>query len=223
MQLLISIAQKLWKYKLCQDGQRLVRAIRSQTFQAYAYFILHSGIRSSFNLARGISMANPLSTLGIIHTVISVVPVVAGLYGFSKYRAILPKTDSGRIYVITLILSALTSFGLSSTGGFNAGHAIGIMAILAVAFSLIISRLGWFGRLNRYLQALSMSFTFFLLLVPGINETLSRVPPSNPIGNGPDSSPVQTVTAIWAVIFLIGICLQAWTMHRRSGASALPA
>jgi hypothetical protein len=33
---------------------------------------------------------------------------------------------------------------------------------------------------------------------------------------------VQTVTAIWAVIFLIGICLQAWTMHRRGG-MAMPA
>jgi hypothetical protein len=168
-------------------------------------------------------MANPLSTLGIIHTVISVVPVVAGLYGFSKYGAVLPKSDSGRIYVITLVLSALTSFGLSSTGGFNAGHAIGILAILSVAFSLIIARLGWFGRLNRYLQALSMSFTFFLLMVPAINETLSRVPPANPIGNGPESAPVQTVTAIWAAIFLIGICLQAWTIHRRAGNAALPA
>jgi hypothetical protein len=168
-------------------------------------------------------MANPLSTLGIIHTVISVVPVVAGLYGFSKYGAIIPKSNSGRIYIITLILSAITSFGLSSTGGFNAGHAIGIIAIISVAFSLIIAKLGWFGRLNRYLQALSMSFTFFLLMIPGINETLSRLPPSSPIGNGPDSAPVQTVTAIWAVIFLIGICLQAWTMHRRAGSPALPA
>lgn len=168
-------------------------------------------------------MANPLSTLGIVHTIISIVPIVAGLYGFSKYAAIVPKTNSGRIYIITLLLSAVTSFGLSSTGGFNAGHAIGILAILAVVFSLGIARLGWFGRLNRYLQALSMSFTFFLLMVPGINETLSRLPPSSPIGTGPESAPVQTVTAAWVVIFLAGLCLQAYLMHRKSGTGALPA
>ncbi|OBZ95953.1 membrane protein [Pararhizobium polonicum] len=168
-------------------------------------------------------MANPLSTLGIVHTVISIAPIVAGLYSFSKYAAIVPTSSSGRIYIITLILSAVTSFGLSSTGGFNAGHAIGILAILAVVFSLIMARLGWFGRLNRYLQALSLSFTFFLLMIPGINETLSRLPPSSPIGNGPDSAPVQTVTAIWAVIFLAGICLQAWLMHRRAGSAGLSA
>jgi hypothetical protein len=168
-------------------------------------------------------MANPLSTLGIVHTVISLVPVVAGLYSFSKYAAIIPKTNSGRIYVITLFLSAITSFGLSSTGGFNAGHAIGILAMLATVFSIVIAQLGWFGKLNRYLQALSMSFTFFLLMVPAINETLSRLPPDSPIGNGPDSPPVQTVTAIWALVFLAGICLQAWMMHRRAGTPGLVA
>ena len=168
-------------------------------------------------------MAAPLSTLGIVHTVISVVPVVAGLYAFSKYAAIVPKSNSGRLYLITLLLSVLTSFGLSSTGGFNEGHAIGIVALIAVAFSLIIGRLGWLGRLNRYLQALSMSFTFFLLMIPGINETLSRLPPTSPIGNGPDSAPVKTTIAVWAAVFLIGICLQAWSMHRRATTAALPA
>ncbi|MDQ0319536.1 hypothetical protein QO002_001674 [Pararhizobium capsulatum DSM 1112] len=168
-------------------------------------------------------MANPMSTLGIIHTVISVVPVIAGLYSFSKYGAILPKTDVGRLYLITIILSAVTSFGLSSTGGFNPGHAIGILTLLAIVFSMAIGKLGWFGRLNRYLQALSMSFTFFLLMVPAINETLSRLPPANPIGNGPDSPPVQATTAVWVVIFLVGICYQAWSMHRHPTGGAQPA
>ncbi len=159
-------------------------------------------------------MANPMSTLGIIHTVVSVIPVIAGIYSFSKYGAIMSKSDAGRIYLITIVLSVVTSFGLSSTGGFNPGHAIGILTLLAIAFSFIIGKLGWFGRLNRYLQVLSMSFTYFLLMVPAINETLSRVPPANPIGNGPDSPPVQATTAAWAVLFLIGICWQAWSMHR---------
>lgn len=168
-------------------------------------------------------MPNPLSTLGIAHTAISLLPLGAAIYSFARHGAIEPGTRSGRVYLVGMVLSVLTAFGLSSTGGFNAGHAIGIIAMLAVIFSIVIGQLGWFGRLNRYLQALSMSFTFFLLMIPGINETLSRLPPSSPIGNGPDSPPVQTVTAIWAVIFLLGICLQAFIMHRRSGPGALPA
>ncbi|MDI7861328.1 hypothetical protein MRS76_05110 [Rhizobiaceae bacterium n13] len=167
-------------------------------------------------------MANPLSTLGIVHTAISIVPVIAGLYGFSKYGAILPRTDSGRIYLITLALSVLTSFGLSSTGGINEGHVIGIVALLAAGFSLAVGRLGWFGRLGRYLATLAMSFTFFLLMIPGLNETLSRLPPASPIGNGPDSAPVQTALMIWTVIFLIGLCWQVWSLRRRPVGAGVP-
>ena len=165
-------------------------------------------------------MANPMSTLGIIHTIISLAPVVAGLYSFVKYSAIRPSNNAGRIYMITLVLSVLTSFGLSSTGGFNAGHAIGILALLALAFSLIIGKVGLFGWLTPYLQAFSMSFTFFLLMVPGINETLSRLPPASPIASGPDSPVVQTTLLVWVVVFVAGICLQGWMLRKRPGLAA---
>jgi hypothetical protein len=159
-------------------------------------------------------MANPLSMLGIIHTLFSIVPIIAGLHGFSRYGTIRPETRSGQIYLVFLGLSVVTSFGLSSTGGFNAGHAIGILSLLAVGAALFLDRSARFGWLNRYLSALAMSFTFFLLMIPGINETLSRLPPANPIGQGPDSPAVQTATGIWALIFLIGLCYQMWTMSR---------
>ncbi|MFB2550960.1 hypothetical protein [Ensifer soli] len=159
-------------------------------------------------------MANPLSMLGIIHTVISIAPVAIGLACLVRHGAIPPFTRAGKAYLATLALSSITSFGLSSTGGFNAGHAIGILTLLVSGFVLVAERLPIVGRASYYLRPLAMSFTFFLLLIPGINETLSRLPPSNPIGNGPDSPPVQTATALLALIFLTGICYQAWSLHR---------
>ena len=90
-------------------------------------------------------MPNPLSVLGIVHTAISLVPVVAGLYSFAQYRAIRPATRSGKVYLGGLLVAVLTSFGLSSTGGFNPGHALGILALLAVAGSLLIPRLSFLG------------------------------------------------------------------------------
>ena len=44
-------------------------------------------------------MPHPLSTLGVIHTVISLVPVVAGLYGFARFRRIDAATRSGQVYL----------------------------------------------------------------------------------------------------------------------------
>ncbi|HEV7308302.1 hypothetical protein [Ensifer sp.] len=165
-------------------------------------------------------MANPLSTLGIIHTAISLAPVVAGLYGFSRYGAIVPSTRSGKIYLATLVLTVLTSAGLSSTGGFNAGHALGIVALAVIAGSLAIDRLEFVGRLKPYLKTFGLSFTYFLLIVPAIAETLKRLPVSQPLASGPESPIVQTTLLAWLVIFLAGLTVQAYMIHKRAVVTA---
>ncbi|MEZ2128947.1 MULTISPECIES: hypothetical protein [unclassified Sinorhizobium] len=159
-------------------------------------------------------MVNPLSLLGEIHTAVSLVPVVAGFYSFARYRAIRPETVAGKVYLDSLALSVFTSFGLSSTGGFNPGHALGIIALTVAAAALSVRKLHFLGRLIPYLEAFALSFTYFLVWVPGINETLSRLPPSHPIGNGPDSPPVQAALLVWLVLFAVGSLYQAWTIHR---------
>ena len=160
-------------------------------------------------------MAHPLSVLGIIHTVLSVPPVAAGIYSFARHQGIAPATRSGRIYLLGLTLSVFTSFGLSSVTGFNPGHALGILALLAAFGGVLVARLAWFGRFGSYLSALGLSFSFFLLLVPGINETLSRLPASHPLGNGPQSPVVQGALLSWLVIFAVGAGVQLWAIRSR--------
>ncbi len=160
-------------------------------------------------------MPHPLSTLGIAHTAISLIPLVAGVYAFARFRAIEPATRSGRLYLAGLALSVLTSFGLSSTGGFNPGHALGILALLAVGGALVAPRLGFLGQARPYLAMLGLSFSFFLLLVPGINETLSRLPPAHPLASGPDSPLVRGVLLAWLVLFVAGYALQALALRAR--------
>ncbi len=73
---------------------------------------------------------------------------------------------SGQIYLGGLALSVVTSFGLSSTGGFNPGHALGIMALLVASAAILVGRLSFLGRLRAYLKAFGLSFTYFLLGFP---------------------------------------------------------
>lgn len=163
-------------------------------------------------------MPHPLSILGIVHTAISLVPVVAGLYSFAHYGTIQPATRAGKVYLGGLLVAVLTSFGLSSTGGFNPGHALGILALLAVSGSLLIPRLSFLGRARPYLATFGLSFSFFLTLVPGINETLTRLPAGQPLASGPESPLVQSTLLAWVVIFLAGFAFQAWTIRTRSQA-----
>lgn len=160
-------------------------------------------------------MASPLSPLGVVHTAISLVPIVAGLYSCVRHRAIEPATPSGKVYLVGLVLSVLTAFGLSSTGGFNPGHAVGIVALLAVIGGLLAPRLAFLGRLRPYAAAFGMSFSFFLLLVPGIAETLTRLPAAHPLADGPQSPWVRVALLSWVVIFLVGIVLQGRAIRSR--------
>jgi hypothetical protein len=165
-------------------------------------------------------MPHPLSALGVVHTALSVIPLAAGFYGFARYRAIEPNSRSGRLYLAGLALSVFTAFGLSSTGGFNPGHALGILALLVVLGALLAPRLSFLGRARPYLSTLGLSFSFFLLMVPGINETLTRLPAAHPLADGPESPLVQTALLVWLAIFVVGYLLQVLALRSQHKAQA---
>ena len=147
-------------------------------------------------------MASPMTTIGIVHTLLSLAPVIAGLWCFFRQGKIDPNSSAGKVYLIGLVLSVFSSFALH---WFTPIHALGIVSLLA-AFG------GWWVL---SLSAFGLSFSFFLLNIPAINEGLSRLPPSNPIGAGPESPPVQHALMIWTAVFVIGAIAQQLMIHRQ--------
>jgi hypothetical protein len=160
-------------------------------------------------------MPHPLSSLGAVHTILSLVPVIAGLLAFRRHGNIDPTSGLGKIYQAGMIASVGTAFGLSSTGGFNPGHALGLLTLLVMAVATIAPRIALLGRAAAYVQVGLMSFSFMLLLVPGTNETLSRLPAGHPIGHGPDSPPVKLALACVFALFLLGTGYQMLRLRRR--------
>lgn len=161
-------------------------------------------------------MAHPLSAFGAFHTALSLIPLVAGLVAFKRHGKIDPGTGAGKVYWIGMAASVVTAFGLSSTGGFNPGHALGIVALLVMLGGTLAPRLAFLGRAAKYIQVGLMSFSFLLLMIPGTNETLSRLPAGHPIGNGPDSPPVQMALAGVFALFLLGTIYQMVQLRRRA-------
>jgi len=92
---------------------------------------------------------------------------------------------------------------------------MGILALVAVGASLLVPRLRFLGALRPYLATLGRSFSYFLLLVPGIAETLTRLPATQPLAQGPESPVVRATLLGWTVLFLIGSALQAWVIRTR--------
>ncbi|HDS1140294.1 TPA: hypothetical protein QDZ75_004379 [Stenotrophomonas maltophilia] len=160
-------------------------------------------------------MTHPLTLLGAIHTAISLVPILAGLHGFIRHRGIDPAARSGKIYLIGLVLSVATSFTVSSTGGLNPGHAFGVIVLLVAFGGVVVARLRFLGRLAAYLSTFALSFSFLLSLVPGVNETLTRLPVAHPLAAAPMAPVVlQTLLGCLAV-FVVGFAGQCWRIHRR--------
>ncbi|SPD68367.1 conserved membrane protein of unknown function (plasmid) [Cupriavidus taiwanensis] len=153
-------------------------------------------------------MPHPISSLGAGHTIVSLVTVAVGLYSFARYQKIDSTTRSAKIYLAGMVVSVFTSFGLSSTGGFNAGHALGILALLAILGGVFVPRINALGRARPYLSQFAFTFSFFLLLIPGINETLTRLRVGHPLANGHQSPIVLASVAAWLSIFVLGSVLQ---------------
>lgn len=160
-------------------------------------------------------MPHPLSALGVIHTAVSLLPIVAGVYGFVRHRAIDPATRAGKLYLLGLVLSVATSFTVSSTGGLNPGHAFGVIVLLVAFGGVLAARLRFLGRAARYLSTFALSFSFLLSLVPGVNETLTRIPVAHPIAAAP-MAPVVLQTLLGCfVVFVLGFIAQCWRMRGR--------
>ncbi len=62
-----------------------------------------------------------LSNLGIFHTAIGIIAIVAAVISFLKHGKINLAEVSGKIYFYGTVIASLTALGLSKHGGFNAG------------------------------------------------------------------------------------------------------
>lgn len=152
-----------------------------------------------------------LSTLGIVHTALSLAPLLIGGWSLAARGRIAPDETLGRAYIATMLASIVTSFGLSSTGGLGPGHVLGIVAALLMGFAARPPA-GLLGRATPYLTTIAMSASFLILLIPGTIETLTRLPLGAPIASkGPESPEVQVALGLFFLLFLAG---SAWQLRR---------
>src|ERR1700742_1503763 len=96
-----------------------------------------------------------LTSLGIVHTLISLVAVVAGAIALLRHRRIAWSQAAGKVYVWTTALTCVTGFGIFQHGGFGKPHALGIITLMVMALALGAELGGWFGRLARYVAVVA--------------------------------------------------------------------
>ncbi len=149
-----------------------------------------------------------LSSLGIFHTIIGIVAIVAAIYGFAKDGKIDLDKISGKIYFYFTLVTSLTALGLSSIKGINPGHilALLIVALIATAYFLYSKKQG--NNRARYMETFFLTFSFLLSMIPTVNETFNRIPIGHPLAHGPkDPLIAKTLLALF-ILFIVGSVLQ---------------
>ncbi|WP_343524059.1 hypothetical protein [Pedobacter sp.] len=149
-----------------------------------------------------------LSGLGIFHTIIGIVAIVSAIISFVRFGKIDLMQLSGKIYFYTTTVTALTALGISKHGGFNAGHifSVFIFILVVVAFWLSVKRRG--SNKARYVENFLLSFSFFLSLIPTVNETFTRVPLGHPLAKGPADPLIAKTLLVLLILFIAGAVYQ---------------
>ncbi|GGG99350.1 hypothetical protein [Pedobacter zeae] len=149
-----------------------------------------------------------LSGLGIFHTIIGIVAIVSAIISFVRFGKIDLTQLSGKIYFYTTTVTALTALGISKHGGFNAGHifSVFIFILVVVAFWLSVKRSA--SNKARYAENFLLSFSFFLSLIPTVNETFTRVPLGHPLAKGPADPLIAKTLLVLLILFIAGAVYQ---------------
>lgn len=157
-----------------------------------------------------------LTTLGILHTAISLIAVGAGIVAFIRDREITSRNGVGKLYIWTTVLTCLTGFPIMQHGGFGAPHALGIITLLVLAMAALAGKGKLFGRAARYVEVVSYSATFFFHMIPAFTETATRLPVRAPLAASQEAPGLQAAIGVAFLVFLIGATLQVRRLRAQS-------
>jgi len=149
-----------------------------------------------------------LTTLGVFHTAISLLAVVCGIWAFARYKRISLNHRLGQVYLASTLITAVTALGIFQHGGFGPPHALAVLTLVALALGGSAEILRLFGRASRYVQAISYSATFLFHMIPGFTESLTRLPPGEPLVASQEAPIFRGIYGALLGAFLIGLTLQ---------------
>ncbi len=162
-----------------------------------------------------------LSSLGIFHTVIGVAAIAAALVGFIRYGKINLKNLSGKVYFYGTLITSITALGISKHGGFNPGHVFSVFIILLIAVAYFLFSKKETSSRARYFENCLLSFSFFLSLVPTVNETFTRVPVGHPLAKDISDPIIGKTLLVLFILFIAGSIYQYFKQKKANRSASI--
>ncbi|MET0436004.1 MAG: hypothetical protein ABW043_00770 [Devosia sp.] len=156
-----------------------------------------------------------ISPIGWFHTLGSLPALAMAIYMLVRHGRIVPRSAPGAIYFASMVLGGATAFLVAKQ---PVSYAIGGLTLLVIAVGYGVHRLTFLGRLRRYIETMSLSFSVLLLLVPTVTETLTRVPDGAPFASSVSSPIVLGAHATLLLAFIVGLIAQIVVLRREGRA-----
>jgi len=144
-----------------------------------------------------------------------IIALISGGLTLTKFKEISLQTRSGQIYVATTLITAGTALAIFQHGEFGPGHALAVMTFLALAVGMLAETMKPFGKLSRYVQAVSYSATLLFHSIPAVTDGLLRLPVGDPVLTSIEDPFLKMCYLGLLTLFLIGISLQLLWIRRQ--------
>ena len=154
--------------------------------------------------------------IGWFHIAMGIIALISGGFTLTKFKEILLQTRSGQVYLVSTLLTAGTALVIFQHGEFGPGHGLAVMTLLALAAGTVAATMKLFGKLSRYVQAVSYSATLLFHLVPAVTDGLLRLPVGDPVLTSIEAPLMKMSYLGLLVLFLVGISLQLLWIRRQS-------
>jgi hypothetical protein len=151
---------------------------------------------------------NHLSVLGIIHTAISILAIIAAIVALIRYGKMSPTNTPGLAYIWFTVITCITALPIMKLGHPTGGHPLAIIILVLLAIGVYSNKIPVLKKAADYVQIFCISTTLFLSMIPTTVETLTRVPISHPIATGPDDPLVPKFLGVFLVLYAAGIIYQ---------------
>jgi uncharacterized membrane protein len=154
-----------------------------------------------------------MSAFVLFHTAVSVLAVPLGLFAFVRDGEINPKNRVGKLYLASMFVGSLSAFGFIPSKGFDPAQVLTIATLFVLFAGTFAQRIKWLGRAAAYVETVSLSTSYLLLMVFTTTETLTRVPTSHPSAANADSPELLPVRLALLVMFVLGLACQLFSLR----------
>ncbi len=156
-----------------------------------------------------------ITVLGWFHTAMGIIALVSGAFTLIRYKEIDPKNRSAQIYLATTLITAGTALAIFQHGGFGPAHGLAVLTLAALVVGMAAATLRLFGKLSRYVQALSFSATLLFHCIPAVTDALLRLPVGDPVVTSLEDPIMRSAYLALLILFVIGVSLQLRWVYRQ--------